>query len=270
MSVRGERTGAAVFLVGCGGIVVAVAVTWAVDFDRYQRLLLENGPLESATALSLLLAGLVAAVLVWRAWQRRASRLTRGLLLVLAGVCVLGALEEVSWGQSLARWRTPTFFAQHSDQHETNLHNLTQQQLRDAGVPIYTTKQWAVIVLGLYGIALPAALRLWRSPRAEALRRHPLVPPLWMAPVFFVGGLFGLDRPTGREEEIAELLFALCLLAITARAAAMMPRVRPAAAPATAAMPAAGRPAQPSYKSAGSPAAAPRARRSRQPAAADR
>ena len=43
---------------------------------------------------------------------------------LLIGICFfIFAFEEISWGQSLLKFDSPTFFKTHNYQQETNLHN---------------------------------------------------------------------------------------------------------------------------------------------------
>lgn len=83
----------------------------------------EDGPLEYATALLLLIAGIILvrrAVLLGADKPRRYVWLT--CLYALAFVFAAG--EEVSWGQRIFNWESGDFFVTHNHQAETNLHNL--------------------------------------------------------------------------------------------------------------------------------------------------
>ena len=77
-------------------------------------LTLEDGPVEWLGALALLLAAIGFA---------SCARKSRWYIL-LALFCFFAFAEEISWGQRLFGFSSPTFFRQWNTQDETNLHNL--------------------------------------------------------------------------------------------------------------------------------------------------
>lgn len=83
----------------------------------------EDGPVEWATAICLLLSSFVLV----RNARALASRQSRALA-VFTGIYALmfffAAGEEISWGQRLFGWEAGEFFAANNAQQETNLHNL--------------------------------------------------------------------------------------------------------------------------------------------------
>lgn len=84
---------------------------------------MEDGFLEYGTVVPILLAGFFAA---YRAKVLRKSRgwLFTAALVVLTGLAIFGAGEEISWGQRIFGTTSPEFFAHNNSQGETNLHNL--------------------------------------------------------------------------------------------------------------------------------------------------
>ncbi|MCG8671259.1 MAG: hypothetical protein MI867_17775 [Pseudomonadales bacterium] len=83
---------------------------------------IENGPYEVATALILLFGGIA---LIIKAIANKAPKNLLTLAQVSLGfLCIVGAGEEISWGQHWLQFESSDFFQQHNQQQETNLHNL--------------------------------------------------------------------------------------------------------------------------------------------------
>ena len=190
--------------VGSFPVVVAImAIVLWFDRPTYLRLLREDGVAEWLTFAFLLAAAAGAANIALRQHRGLAGR--DWFFLGFAAVCLLGALEEISWGQRIFGFASPEFFLEHSSQGETNVHNVAQ---RWTGLK---TKHVTGIVLFLYGAALPLAVRFKRID----LLIHKLriaVPPGWLVPGFAIAALMMFDKPTRAEEEIGEMLFSLALL----------------------------------------------------------
>lgn len=157
-----------------------------------------------------LLAGATAAALFTRAaahlprrsWPRRTQA-------ALALGCALVVLEEMSWGQRLFGWTTPTAWETVNQQGETNLHNLVAHSfaIHLAGV---ATLALAVLAGALLrSRAAPPGLHLW------------LLPPPSLVPVLAAIVTIQVLHPRGTLgtgwDELQELLGAL-LLALFAAA----------------------------------------------------
>ncbi|MEE8428291.1 MAG: hypothetical protein V3S33_02155 [Gammaproteobacteria bacterium] len=109
-------------------VVGLVLVTIWLSFKNsettwFATLALENGVVESFQALCLLLAGGVLVAQAWRDYRSGNGPfclvgLLYGLLLVV------GAGEEVSWGQHWLGFKTPESLAEVNVQGEFNLHNI--------------------------------------------------------------------------------------------------------------------------------------------------
>ena len=175
---------------------------YAADRKAYVRLLKEDGPVENATVLLLVVAAGLAVAKARR--LGRSERRCRWCYVAFAAFCVLAALEEVSWGQRILHFASPQFFEKYNRQHETNVHNIIES------VTQLTTKDYAAVVFLVYGIGLPIALR--RSRRGQELveRFGVVAPPLYLAPGFALATVLQLDFPTGYEEELGELFFSMC------------------------------------------------------------
>jgi len=195
------------------------------DRETFVALLTEDGVVEWATVVGLVIAAVLAA------GRARADRSRRRayVFAALAAVCAFVALEEISWGQRLFGIANPDFFVKYSDQKEINVHNVVQKLT-------HVAMKWPVgLGYVAYGALLPLLLAArvaeggrtprWNVARLEAL--GVLVPPLALTRGFLLGGLLMLDLPTFYEEELAEL-FGVCALVLLL----LMERVRRPGSPA--------------------------------------
>lgn len=113
----------------------------------------EGGPAESLTVLALVVA---SAISLGRL-RRSAGWRDGGVALVVGMLLLLGAGEELSWGQRLLDFETPGFFQRYNDQSELNLHNLVI-----GGVKVNKLVFSQLLGLGaaLYMLVLPGVYRL--------------------------------------------------------------------------------------------------------------
>lgn len=121
------------------------------------------------------LASLLMALLVTRRQWRSSNR----VIAVLYGIFSLGLFfltgEEISWGQRLFGWETPSEIAAINEQAETNLHNL--QGMTDLF-------KWVQLLVGMYGTLLPLGVLVWvKSERLKRLAAQ-LVPHPVLIPYF--------------------------------------------------------------------------------------
>lgn len=134
----------------------------------------------------------------------RARPFARWFYVAFLAFCLFATLEEISWGQRIAGFRSPEFFRKHARQGETNVHNVLERLTK------LTTKDYAAAAFLLYGVCLPIAVSRSRRVKAFVERVSLKMPPLFLIPGFALAALLPLDRPTGREEELGELFFSLC------------------------------------------------------------
>ena len=171
----------------------------------------------------------VAAYLAAAGMAGATARLLHGLghrylfsiQLLLAALFLLGAMEEVSWGQRLFGWGTPAILREVNVQGETTLHNLTSGNLA-----IFTLLFWGSL-MALAGGVLRA---VWHH-RGKVTTADFFLPSLVLAPalvmilIWRAGGFWtpvNLPRllmnywdyaPQGSE--VPEVLLGLCLCLYT-------------------------------------------------------
>ena len=106
------------------GVTIAGAITALISEQLFMdNFTVEDGLVETATAIFLLLGGLMMA---WRAFTLRSGKtawfLVTSLFISLLFIFVGG--EELSWGQRIFEVESSEFFKENNAQAETNLHNL--------------------------------------------------------------------------------------------------------------------------------------------------
>lgn len=150
-----------------GIVFTIVALTSYVN--RYKDLLhrstLENGPFEWGTAIVLFVIGVYTLFFLF---QNRTHLKRNGFLLILifglAILALLGALEEISWGQNALQFKSTDFFIHYNKQKETNIHNLIDPQIFNViiNAPFYALFLFLPLVLHFF-INHPAVKRLKKN-----------------------------------------------------------------------------------------------------------
>jgi len=102
-------------------IVFGVKLASPLNYDRYIEG--ELGLVELATPVIAFWGFGVGIVVLGRLGQL--PILVRGWVLSVTLACLYLGGEEVSWGQQLVHWETPSEIATLNDQNETNLHNMS-------------------------------------------------------------------------------------------------------------------------------------------------
>lgn len=215
-------------LTGNALMLLPLAVFAALDRqppDLFYRSVQEDEILEWATFWGFLGAAVIQVQLGARQWRATRRRPWFGAGVAL--FCSFVALEEISWGQRVVGFRPPAFFLEHNLQQELNVHDVVDDELRQAAF------------LGLllaYGVALPLcgvvpALR-------RALERLAVVlPPLGLVPAFAASALVYVAHPFDFSGEVVECAIALgflfAALAGTRRMGRASPAPRAAVWPAT-------------------------------------
>lgn len=104
-------------------LAVYVAARGLLSEDWQKFIYAENGPIELGTALLFTLAG-GAAIVLARKTRGHVPVVFRGMFVLFAAASWFVALEEISYGQQLFGWNSPTWFEQNNHHGQTNLHNL--------------------------------------------------------------------------------------------------------------------------------------------------
>jgi hypothetical protein len=110
-------------------LLFAAALPWVHVWspELFSRLGREDGIVENLSALLALVACSVSLVAAWRLHgSRRSSKGHVFLLAGLAGVFFLISMEEISWGQRIFGFESPTPYLENV-QHETNIHNVATE-----------------------------------------------------------------------------------------------------------------------------------------------
>ena len=123
------------------------------------------------------LVAAIAFIKVARHYSKQRQRLA--MILAVITVLLLGLMigEELSWGQRIFGWSTPSFLAEVNSQSEINLHNINTQLAQN--------------VLYFGGWLLLIGFAFWRESLAKLLRKCPkarldfLID--WLPPGCFVG-----------------------------------------------------------------------------------
>lgn len=134
------------FVIALSGVVAALlgkeAYKWFTDEDRF----CENGQV-----LFWFLTFCLSGVMARRLWPQS----ERFMAVLYVGLCcclffLIG--EEISWGQRIFGWQTPTDYAAINKQAETNLHNV---------YGVGRTFKWVYLMIAAYGAIIPLAM--WRT-----------------------------------------------------------------------------------------------------------
>ena len=219
--LRPDRYGPGFFLALFAVLAFTVVAHWSL------RTYVEVGWLESEDGLSewwsvaTYLAGAMAAGAA--AWSLRATRhsVLKYFYLALAVGLLLGGMEELSWGQRLVGWGTPTALEEINFQGETTLHNVNF-----ANNVIFELLFWGS-TLGLIG----GLWRLTANLRGLSDRMRLILPSLMLAPALLlimvwrtgdiweranIPRLFMDHFNSGpRGSEVPEALLGLCIVIYT-------------------------------------------------------
>ena len=211
-----------VFLLVLLGVFVFTGLShWALrshlDTDWLEG---EDGLSEWWSVATYLAAAVLAGATAWALWATRHTKL-RYLYLVMAVAFFLGAMEEISWGQRLFGWGTPSAIEQINFQNETTIHNVNF-----ANNVIYEALFWGS-ALGLTG----GVWRLTANLRGLSDRMRMFLPSLTLAPALLLilawrtGDLWEnaniirlvMDHFNHgpRGSEVPEVMLGLCILVYT-------------------------------------------------------
>ena len=106
-------------------VVIQLLAEISLPHDILARLHEENGPHE-LLQVGLLLAGFVVAFQTFLRMNRKTNPWLSFYIALAAFCCLIVAIEEMSWGQTLFKWGTPEGWAEINNQRETNIHNTSK------------------------------------------------------------------------------------------------------------------------------------------------
>lgn len=124
--------------------------------DQIQWLHGETGPVEIATALVFLAAGILSLVMAFRIGKVDPQRpmYVVAAFVFIALVAFFMLLEEISYGQHFFGFESPEVFQEHNKQKEFNLHNLWDDK------PSSTLRDIANICVPVGGLLMPLLIAL--------------------------------------------------------------------------------------------------------------
>lgn len=129
----------------------------------------ENGPIELGTAACFSLSG-GAAIVLARKTRGHVPLVFRGMFVLFAAASWFVALEEISYGQQLFGWNSPTWFEQNNHHGQTNLHNLMGNR------PSHLLKNFANYGTLVGFIVVPVIAMLRRGAYRQGHWTHYLLP----------------------------------------------------------------------------------------------
>jgi hypothetical protein len=169
-----------------GPLAAALALAALLPFRAPFKLLTdEDSVIEWLQVVVLVVGGFMFARLALE--LLRMGRRYIGILFVaIAGVALFVAGEEISWGQRIFGWLTPTSLEAVNLQGETNIHNIRSLQ---------RAFNLAELAVGLYGFAVPIARAAGlRAPMTRTVDRFLFIPPVCLASFFLLPFLYRLGR----------------------------------------------------------------------------
>ena len=90
------------------------------EFKSYLRTVQEGSIIEWSSFVFLI----ASSFLLFKAAKRWRNSVARWLLFATSSGTFMIGMEEMSWGQMIFNWETPSLFAEYNIQDETGLHNL--------------------------------------------------------------------------------------------------------------------------------------------------
>ena len=185
---------------------IFVSILFALQYHApvaYVALITENYWGENATFFCYVGTSVIVAILA--VGGGAAPR--RGVLIMIAVICLFVAMEEISWGMWIHKIEPPEWLARRNMQNEMNLHNLEG---------IAEHKMLAREIVAAFLVAwstISAALVIYRdSAWLDRIARFVPLMPLHIAPAALATAWLMASEIFIKSEEIAELALALLAL----------------------------------------------------------
>ena len=122
--------------VGLGAALVSVGVAFT-STPAFRALIAEDGIVEYGSSLSWFAAAACAAAALFL--DRRRFGLKVACYAPLIALCVLAGGEEISWGQRIFHFQTPTAVETMNRQRELNLHDIGSISVTENAFLVFTT-----------------------------------------------------------------------------------------------------------------------------------
>jgi hypothetical protein len=145
----------------------------------------------------------VMGVVTWSALKKNIWRKERLIIALFSIGCFFISLEELSYGQKIFNWQTPSLFKEYNLQQEINLHNLKE---------LSSYIHLIFMVVGFYG----GFAWVYKHISRGGLFTDLIIPDWHYAPYFFITAAFyfyfDYIRPhfyiIGNEQEVFELILS--------------------------------------------------------------
>ena len=212
-------------------VPLGFALLHAHDAELFSMLGREDGLIENASAVLLFLTTALAVAGAWL-FRRRGARFRAFVAAAFAFVFFVIGGEEISWGQRIVGFESPTPFLE-NDQAETNLHNIATDLFEQAYYSLATVflilvpfvqerssslRRFSVMQFVIPSIAIAFASAplsafnydTWRFPLVQWLFYATVIVCLYYAMLFFRKGVGGIT------DKIYYALLPISLVAIQA------------------------------------------------------
>ena len=204
------------------GLALSFVALFVMSPDLFNRLALEDGPVEWASFAALLLTSAVFLHLSGSLWSGR--RLAACLALVFALGSFVIAMEEVSWLQRQIGFETPAFLARNY-QSEANFHNLSTDIVENIyylgafvfliGLP-YLCEAWRLVPVGHWLSAFVPQRRVVLIAAPFTGFNYDMWNVIPIQTAFFLTVMILADyaRTAWRTDRFGAIVFALVLVAV--------------------------------------------------------
>ena len=189
MNARREFTNKELFIIGYIVFVfLFYTSTMIIGFQNetlFRFLIREDGPYETLSAFFYFVSVLLFFYLFWKYpidIKRKKSHFKRNIFYLFLSVILLFVfLEELSWGQRIFQFETPTHLRELNIQNSTNIHNLKWFH--------YIIHRVAIGTLMIYFVIIPL-LNMLIVPFRSLLEKVAFPVPSFMVSLFFLCSVY--------------------------------------------------------------------------------
>ena len=189
-------------------IVSILGYTFFVDENLYDKIIVEDGPVESLTAITLLIMSILVFIRILRS-KRKGAWLFFNI--VMAVGFFFGFGEEISWGQRIFSVDSGEFFLKYNSQSETNLHNL---EFNGVKINKLVFSLLFVIIFTIYFLLFQPLYRRWPWFTRLIDKFGVPVPKLSQTIILAVSTAMIMFIPSTKKWELWEAVFVLVLFLV--------------------------------------------------------